>query len=255
MSVAVILGSAFRAPSLGGVALRAVPHPTPWGEVTLYALPDRADAWVVFRHGVPHRHLPHQIPWRAQAQALADRGCRGLLITSSVGVLDPALPLFTPLLAGDLLMPDNRLPSGEVCTMWPEPAPGQGHLVVEAGLFDAALGAQLEVLHGAPLPRVVFAYVPGPRTKTPAENALWAAWGAQVNSMSVGPELVLANELGVPTAALLIGHKYSGPARDGLDAGSIDESLVSARAAVEQLALRFLREGRGVAFGNRVHRL
>ena len=42
---------------------------------------------------------------------------------------------------------------------------------------------------------VVFAFSPGPRTKTRAENALWAQLGAQVNSMSLGPEVVLAEYL------------------------------------------------------------
>ena len=96
--------------------------------------------------------------------------------------------------------------------MWPAPEPGHGHLVVGEGLLAPALRDQVAGLVGEGLgPEVVFAYVGGPRTKTPAENRYWAWAGAQVNSMTVGPEVVLANELGIACAAVVVGHKYSHP--------------------------------------------
>jgi len=108
-----------------------------------------------------------------------------------------------------------------------------GHLVLggRGGLFHPALTAfareAARLAQGAPPSSaaaeggrrpepaggeggVVFAYVPGPRTKTPAENAAWRLAGADVNSMTLGPEVVLAAELGVPTAAVVVGHKRSG---------------------------------------------
>lgn len=258
-----MLGSAWREPRLGELTLQARPVATPWGVVQLHHLPDRDDAWVLFRHGLPHRHLPHQIPWRAHAHALARVGVGALLITSSVGVLDPDLPLATPLLLSDLLWPDNRLPDGTACTIFVQPEPGQGHLVLDDGIFSTALSQQIAEL--PPLvdqepARVIFAYVAGPRTKTAAENRWWAAQGAQVNSMSVGPEAVLANELGMPVAGLVIGHKYSVPDRrhvadHGLSRRGIDESLHDARRALEAVVLSFLRRGRPVPFANRLHTL
>ena len=257
MAVAAILGSAFTQPVLGGRPLERLPVLGPLGPVDLYVHPDRSDAFVLFRHGVPHR--PHQIPWRAQAAALQSVGCGALLLTSSVGLLDPALPLFRPLLFADLLMPDNRLPDGSAATMWPTATPGQGHLVVEGGLFDPELTQVVSELapvarHG-PAPRVVFAYVCGPRTKTSAENRYWAMAGAQVNSMSVGPEVVLANELGIPCAGLGIGHKASAPGAALLDRVQMDASLAGARAAMEATVEAFLRTAEPVPFKNRLHRL
>jgi len=260
-SVAVILGSAHEQPELAGVPLEAVAVETAHGEVRLHRFPGRADgeAWVLFRHGAPHRLLPNQIPYRAHAAALREVGCGALLVTSSVGVLDDAVPLDTPILVRDLLMPDNRLPDGSTCTMFGEPTPGQGHLVIEEGLFSAALSARiaelLDELGWPPPPPVLFAYVGGPRTKTAAENALLRQQGAQVNSMSLGPEVVLANELEIPTAALVVGHKRSsGDCQAPLDHETIAASLRTSREVVERVAAAWLARARAVPFGNRIHR-
>jgi len=263
-SVAAIVGSAFctgRA-QLDGL----VPHPvtTRWGTVELYRLAaaDRP-AYLVFRHGRPHRYLPHQIPYRALAQALRELNCGALLTTSSVGVLDAAIPLFRPLLVGDLLMLENRLPDGSPCTMFVEPRSDQGHLVLQEGLVSAALGEQVREIcaaGGAPLAgEVIFGYVGGPRTKTAAENRLCARLGMQVNSMTLGPELVLACELEIPCVALVVGHKYSlGDDAPGgaaaLDDRALAETLVRSREQLEQIVLAFLRRARPVPFANRIFR-
>ena len=260
MTVAVILGSAFDKTGLDGVELQAHNIRTQWGAAELHraALAGR-EAWVLFRHGLPHSRLPNQVNYRAQAAALKKVGCQALLITSSVGVLDSALPLYQPLLLSDLLMPDNRLPDGSACTMWPQPAEDHGHLVLGEGLFSVALGEQVRAMaeaEGAPIAgAAVFAYVGGPRTKTRAENHYWAAMGAQVNSMTVGPEVVLANEQKIACAALVVGHKHSNPNKDNpADRATVAESLVHSRRAMQRIVLRWLREAQPAAFGNHLYR-
>jgi 5'-methylthioadenosine phosphorylase len=261
MSVAVILGSAFKEPVLGGFELAPVTFRTRLGDVTLRRYPrDDLDAWVLFRHGTPHRYLPHQIPYRAHTLALLEVGCRALLVTSSVGVLDRALPLDQPLLVSDLLMPQNRLPDGSACTMYPKPADDQGHLVLDEGLFSKQLSDRVAALAGAtgrPVAgRVVFAYCIGPRTKTAAENEMWARLGAQVNSMTVGPEVVLANEMEIPTATLVVGHKYSLPGvHERLDHAGLALAVKGAWKTLDTLASVFLKEAQPVEFRNRIHRI
>lgn len=253
MAVAVVLGSAFEALP---IELEPVDVPTRAGPYRLY----RAErGWVCFRHGRPHRWLPNHIPYRAFALALAEVGVQSLLVTSSVGVLDPQVPLFTPLLVADLVWPDNRLPDGTAATVWESPQPDQGHLVVEHGLFHAGLGAQLRALAhelGRPLPdrEVVFWYAPGPRTKTRAENRMLRQLGLQVNSMTLAPEVVLANELGIATAAVVVGHKASQQDSGPLGRAAIAESLVSSREAVQELVLAWLQRGEPVSNPNPVYR-
>ncbi len=253
---AVILGSAWGEGRLGGRLLAPVTVETPFGSVTLHRY--AADAWVLFRHGVPHRWLPHRIPYRAHAAALAAVGCGALLVTSSVGVLDPALPLDRPILVDDLLMLDNRLPDGTAATIFVEPfcRPGEGgHLVLDEGLFSRALAEQVEALAGGPLPRAVFGYAQGPRNKTAAENAAFRLLGAQVNSMTLAPEVVLAAELEIPVAAVVVGHKYSGTGpRTRVARDEINAALGEGRAALDGLARAFLERARPVAPGNRIYR-
>lgn len=259
-AIAIILGSAFHDGDLGrDIKLEREVVETRWGAQPIWRVRGDLDrpAYVIFRHGVPHRLLPHQINWRAQASALAQVGCGALVVTSSVGVLDEDVPIGRPMLVGDLLMPDNRLPDGSTCTMFPHPEAAQGHLVLEEGLFSDALGAQLEGLArqlDVELgPRVIFTYVGGPRTKTAAENRYWRALGAQVNSMSLGPEVVLANELRIPCAGLVVGHKRSSGAsraRDVDGAEDVARSLKDARDAQRALVALALRELAPVPFTN-----
>lgn len=259
-SVAAIIGSAFDAGGVAGLDWQQETVATPFGDAIVHrAVGLDRDAHVIFRHGRPHRTLPNQINYRAHAWALRELGCQALLVTSSVGVMDAELPLYEPLLVGDLLMPENRLPDGSACSIYPKPTPGHGHLVLVEGLFSAALGRQLRSMAeqvAAPIAaEVLFAYAGGPRSKTRAENRLWAALGAQVNSMTVGPEVVLANELEIGCASLVVGHKYSIPDRPNPPThAGITETLIHSRAAMERLIVRWLVEAEPVPFGNQIYR-
>ena len=258
-SIAIILGSAFdQMPSW--LSLEAKRISTPFGEATLYHVPDSdPSAYVLFRHGVPHTFLPHQIPYRAHTWALKEVGCGALVVSSSVGITDPDLPIFQPLLVNDLIMLENRLPDGSTCTMFTEPSKDHAHLIITEGLFNPDLRSQLagmaEAVSWPVGGEVVFSYVGGPRNKTPAENRLMPKFGSQANSMSLGPEIVLANELGIPTAGLVVGHKYSIPGRETEnDSLSLDESFVQSREAFGKLVLQFLENGHPVPFGNTLYR-
>ncbi|MEZ4700980.1 MAG: 5'-methylthioadenosine phosphorylase [Rhodothermales bacterium] len=254
-AIAVIVGSAIQMGAFGR------PEPvrveTPWGPWTLYRV-ERADrpTYVSFRHDYPHRLLPNQIPYRAQAWALREVGCGGLLVTSSVGVLTASLPLYEPLVLTDILTLDNRLPDGSACTMFTEPDARHGHLVLNEGLFSGALSRQAAALAGrARDEAVVFGYVGGPRTKTPAENRMWRDLGAHVNSMTLAPEVILANELEIPCAGLVVGHKYSVPDIDAPgDREAVAETLERSRLAFERAVLAFLQRAEPVAFGNHLFR-
>lgn len=258
-SIAVILGSAFdEMPDW--LSLEEKTITTPYGEASIFHLPESdPPAYVIFRHGVPHSYLPNQIPYQANAWALKEVGCGALVVTSSVGVFKQDFPLFQPLLVSDLVMLDNRLPGGSTCTMFSESSKDHAHLIITEGLFSAELGSQLREIakeSGWPVAgEVVFGYVGGPRNKTPAENRIWRNFGVDVNSMTVGPEIILANELEIPTAGLVVGHKYSIPGLETEnDNMSLDESFVQSREAFAKLVIRFLKNGRPAPFKNVLYR-
>lgn len=287
-AVAVILGSAFSKQPPQGLELQPLPFDTPWGTVTLYRVINvrkNGDAYIIFRHGLPHTTLPHLVNFRGYAAALKQVNCMALLVTSSVGVLDANIPLNQPMLVSDLLMPDNRLPNGELCTMFTDQidltqcppslqdALRPGHLVLKNGLFSAHLGAQIrQILNGQEIEAIrtlIFAYAPGPRTKTSIENQYWRSLGAQVNSMSVGPEVVLANELEIPTAALVVGHKRSlgtnhltsletKPSRFASnhhhDVRKMTETLERSHDQLEKLIIHFIQRVEPTLFDNYIYR-
>lgn len=252
MSACVILGSAF-AGDVGLARLEPVKVRTRHGDAVMHRDP-ATGGYVVYRHGSPHQWLPHQIPYRALVAAIAEVGCTALLVTTSAGVLVPDVPLFVPHLIDDLIMMDNRLPDGSACTMFPEPQAGQGHLVVSEGLFRRPLSDWLRSRFSLPQRALTFLYVPGPRTKTAAENRYAATLGAEVNSMTLAPEVVLANELEIPVAGLAVGHKYSLPEHDPDASMTIAESLVACRSVVVDIAKVFLESAPSVGFGNHIHR-
>ena len=258
-AVAAILGSAFQDALPEQLNLHPVEVETDWGRQTLHRVTD-ADrpAYVLFRHGLPHRLLPNQINYRAQAAALKEVDCGALLVTSSVGVLDADVPIYRPLLVEDLIMLENRLPDGSACTMFTEPSDEHGHLVLNDGMFSEALGAQVRDVaaqaQASIAEDVVFAYVQGPRSKTPAENRLWPRLGAQVNSMTLGPEVVLANELEIPCTGLVVGHKYSIPDREPPEQEALSDTLDRSRSEQERIVTRFLNEATPVTFQNTIYK-
>ncbi len=50
--------------------------------------------------------------------------------------------------------------------------------------------------------------IEGPRFSTRAESRMFRLWGADVINMSVAPEVTLANELGMPYAAIAMSTDY-----------------------------------------------
>jgi 5'-methylthioadenosine phosphorylase len=258
-SLAIILGSAFGDTIPSELGLQPIELDTRWGKQTLYGGKNEQgrNIYVSIRHGSPHRLLPHQINYRAQAAALKAVDCGALVINSSVGVLEEEIPLYKPLLLTDQLMPENRLPDGSTCSMFQDPEDKQGHLVINEGLYSQELAKELYERHSDAIysrDDIVFVYAGGPRSKTAAENRMWAQLGGHVNSMTVAPEVVLANELEIPVAGLVVGHKYSVPNLDNPPEEEIRETLVKARAATKEILINFLQHGQAVNFANHIYR-
>jgi adenine phosphoribosyltransferase len=57
-------------------------------------------------------------------------------------------------------------------------------------------------------PRGTVVTIEGPRFSTRAESHMFRAWGADIINMSVAPEAILANEAGIPYAAVAMSTDY-----------------------------------------------
>jgi 5'-methylthioadenosine phosphorylase len=199
---------------------------TPFGPVTV-ARAERSGQQVVAisRHGAGHDRLSNHVEHRANIWALRAAGANAVVATTTVGVLDAAIPLGTPIVFDDLLFLSNRLPDGSLATFFTTPGdPERGHWiptepfapVLRQLLLEAAARAGAAAINGG-----CYAHVDGPRFNTGAELRWLRAGGASAVSQTAGPEAVLAGELELPYALVGFGVNHAGGL--GMPATGIEE--------------------------------
>ncbi|MBN1223526.1 MAG: MTAP family purine nucleoside phosphorylase [Candidatus Aminicenantes bacterium] len=162
----------------------------------------------IARHGKGHSLLPNMINYRANLLALRELGAKAILATTVCGVLDASLPLAEPVVFSDLYFPENRLPNGELCSVFAEEGDlAQGHLIFDKP-FSNDLRKQIIAAAGKPLTEAVYAHVNGPRFNSKPEIRALQEHASFV-SQTAGPEIVIAGELEIPIAVLGYGVDYA----------------------------------------------
>lgn len=184
---------------------------TDWGEPSSSLLEGTvADVPVVLlaRHGREHTLPPSQVNYRANVQAMKDVGCVCILATTAVGSLRQEIE------RGDLVILDQFIDftKQRKMTYHEHFAP---HQPVHASMpdpFDPRLRAMLHdeaVKLGLRVHRAgTVITIEGPRFSTRAESRMYRIWGADVVNMSVATEAALANEIGLPYAAVAMSTDY-----------------------------------------------
>lgn len=167
---------------------------------------------LVSRHGPGHERLSNQVNHRANLLALKQVGATAVVSCSVCGVLRSDWAIGRPLLAMEMYFPSNRLPEGELCTVFDQPGePGRGHLIA-GSLLDGALSAAIAQVwreHGLAPAEGVYGHVDGPRLNTKTEIKALRAAGVDFISQTCGPEAVLANELELPYALAAFGVDHA----------------------------------------------
>ena len=154
------------------------------------------------RHGREHTQPPSQVNYRANIQALKDAGCRHILATTAVGSLREEIQ------RGDLVIIDQFIDftKQRAMSFHERFAPHQPVHTPMAEPFDAQLRAILIdacARRGLTFHRSgTVVTIEGPRFSTRAESRMFRAWGADIINMSVATEAALANEAGIPYAAV-----------------------------------------------------
>ena len=177
------------------------------------------DVILLGRHGREHTVTPTQVNYRANVQALKDAGCTHMLATTAVGSLREGIG------RGDLVILDQFIDFTKQRAMrfHESFAPHQPAHTPMADPFDANLRAILIGLceqHRIPFhPSGTVVTIEGPRFSTRAESRMFRMWGADVINMSVATEAALANEAGIPYAAVAMSTDY--------DCWKTDEAPVS----------------------------
>ncbi len=167
----------------------------------------------ISRHGEGHTKLPNLINHRANLLALKELDTKAIVGTTVCGVLNPSLPLAKLAVFEDLYFPENRLPNGEICTVYDEEGHRlRGHYIFGRP-FSGELRSQLIAAAENPVTDAVYAHANGPRFNSKPEIKMLQEYASFV-SQTAGPEAVLAGELEIPYALLGFGVDYANGVKD-----------------------------------------
>mgnify|MGYP001603327273 FL=1 len=168
------------------------------------------DVVILARHGRKHTIPPTQVNFRANIHALKNQGCTHILATTACGSLRKEIG------RGDFVVLDQFIdftrhrvityyeefpPGGENAKHTAMPDPFSEEL--RKALINAAKELKLKFHE-----KGTVVTIEGPRFSTRAESKMFRIWGADVINMSVAPECILANEAGIPYAAVAMSTDY-----------------------------------------------
>ena len=169
-----------------------------------------ADLEVVLlaRHGREHTIPPTQINFRANIDALKQIGCTHIIATTACGSLRENIG------RGDLIILDQFIDftRHRQITFHEQFEPHKMVHTPMAEPFSKELRNVLiktcEELHLRHHISGTVITIEGPRFSTKAESHMFRAWGADVINMSIAPEVILANEAGIPYSAIAMSTDY-----------------------------------------------
>jgi 5'-methylthioadenosine phosphorylase len=185
--------------------------PTPYGSPTSTIKRGRIGDKQVFllaRHGREHTVPPTQVNFRANVHVLKELGCECILATTAVGSLREEID------RGHLVILDQFIDftRHRFVTFHEVFEPHRAMHTPMSEPFDARLrGIFRDVCEELGFPHHktgTVVTIEGPRFSTRAESRMFQQWGADVINMSIAPECVLANEVGLPYAAVAMSTDY-----------------------------------------------
>jgi 5'-methylthioadenosine phosphorylase len=184
---------------------------TPYGRPSsplLCGTIDNTEVVILSRHGSGHTIPPSQINNLANIYALKDAGCTHILATTACGSLREEIR------RGDIVIPDQLIDftRHRKTTFFEEFEPGKMKHTPMADPFDKNL-RELLISSARNIgisihEKGTVITIEGPRFSTRAESKMFRFWGADIINMSIAPEAILANELGIPYAAIAMSTDY-----------------------------------------------
>jgi len=201
---------------------------TPWGDPSSPLKLGKIagiEVALLGRHGREHTIPPTQVNYRANIQAFKDIGCTHIIATTAVGSLREEIQ------RGDLVILDQFIDftKQRKKTFHESFAP---HVPVHTPMADP-FNLQLRMILAQVCTDQGFTFhksgtvvtIEGPQFSTRAESKMFRLFGADIINMSVSTEVALANELGIPYAAIAMSTDY--------DCWKEDEDPVSWDAILE----------------------
>ncbi len=184
---------------------------TPYGEPSSplkIGMIQGVEVVLLARHGREHTITPTFVNNRANLWALKEQGCTDIIATTAVGSLRREIG------RGDIVILDQFIDFTKFRknTFYEEFQSGNAKHTPMATPFSEELRDRL-VAAAAELqlkchPQGTVITIEGPRFSTKAESKMFRQWGADIINMSIAPEAILANELGIPYAVIAMSTDY-----------------------------------------------
>jgi 5'-deoxy-5'-methylthioadenosine phosphorylase len=241
----IITGSGFyRLEALQDAEFFAVS--TPYGQAALTRARFDGEHEVVFlaRHGTGHSLAPHLIDYRSNLWALREAGVTEIVATAVSGGIRPDL---TP---GSFVLIDDFIDftHGRAHTFFDEPG-NLTHTDMQKP-YDTALGRRILAAASragvAMATGAVYCATNGPRFESRSEIEMMRRVGGDLVGMTGCPEVVLANELGIPYASIgVISNRAAGLSDDDFTLEQIMAVLSEAVTPVQEILRALLGETTG----------
>lgn len=184
---------------------------TPYGEpssLLLCGSLNGSEIVILSRHGRQHTITPSNVNNRANIFALKEIGCTHIISSTACGSLREEIK------RGDIVIPDQFIDftRHRNTTFFDEFEPGKMKHTSMPDPFNESL-RNLIISSAAGIGLSVHTKgtvitIEGPRFSTRAESKMFRSWGADIINMSIAPEVILANELGLPYATIAMSTDY-----------------------------------------------
>lgn len=184
---------------------------TPFGEPSSELISGnlgKNEVVMLFRHGKGHAITPSFVNYRANIFSLKDEGCDYIIATTACGSLREEIE------RGDMVFPDQFIDftkarkttyfehfEGGEMKHTPMADPFSDFL--KNKLFEAAENLKIKCHKSATL-----ITIEGPRFSSRAESEMFRLWGADLINMTTATEVILANEMAIPYAAIALSTDY-----------------------------------------------
>ena len=183
------------------------PYGNPTSPLKIGTIND-VDVVLISRHGREHTIPPTQVNYRANIIALKNQGCTHILATTACGSLREEIG------RGHFVILDQFIDFTRLrkVSFFDEFPPGDAKHTAMAYPYSEELrkifietAKELNLRYHE---RGTVVTIEGPRFSTKAESEMFRIWGADVINMSIATETILANEVGIPYAAVAMSTDY-----------------------------------------------
>ena len=182
------------------------PYGPPTSPLTIGTI-GSAEVVLLARHGKQHQYSPTGVNYRANIHALKEQGVSHIIATTACGSLREEIgrghfvivDQFIDFTRHRKITFHDSFSDGVVHPPMAEPFDAE----LRKLLYETSTGLGYTTHNGGTV-----ITIEGPRFSTKAESKMFRMWGADVINMSIAPEAILANEAGIPYAAVAMSTDY-----------------------------------------------